>query len=91
MSRDLMWAGAWRKLGPNDGMGIVRGVVVASGATAAAPTPAPRPAAATGARGTSEQLAVKAEQMERPFQTTGGFDPPVETRPNGRVRIPRNG
>lgn len=79
MSDDLRWSGAWRRLGPGDGMGMVTGVKVGLG-SAIAPDPAgtsKRPAS----KGT-EAMRVEATQLREPTDDT------VTTV--GRVRLTRS-
>ena len=86
MSRDLPWAGAWRKLGPEDGMGIVGGISIVSGRGDRGGAARPTPAATATQGAASEKLGVVAEQLAPRTPTS---EP--DARPNGRVRLPRGG
>ena len=85
MADELQWAGAWRKKGAGDGMGMVSGIKVGVGAGPSAVPglgeSAPRAPASTGS-GKVEGAAISAEQL-KPKET----GEPV--RSNGRARLNR--
>lgn len=81
MADDLHWSGAWRKLGPDDSLGMVSGVRVGMGSAKTPPAAGPAPAPRTAASERVELPRIESTQMEPPRQEPA-------TRPNGRVKLP---
>lgn len=82
MADELQWAGAWRKKGASDGIGMVSGIKVGVGSGPSAPPTPERAAPGPSSGGKVEGAVVSAEQIKQK-------DSGEPVRSNGRARLNR--